>query len=173
MGSSYLGTSWRHASDLRRVQPPDAENRMSGGVEGSRGAIPVTPSDRTSKSCSCSNKPRRSPSGITSSWPSASSRDCVCSRGGRHRLPVRVGVACRDLRCAANQLASPCRWWWGGGSDQFKQSGADSARCRLEQDAKARFEDFRRACDEAHSSNSRRHSSARTHSCFPKTPIVG
>jgi hypothetical protein len=30
-----------------------------------------------------------------------------------------------------------------------------------------------KACDEAHSSNSRRHSSARTHSCFPKTPIVG
>ena len=27
------------------IQPPDAENRMSGGVEGSRGAIPVTPSD--------------------------------------------------------------------------------------------------------------------------------
>ena len=27
------------------VQPPDAENRMSGGVEGSRGVIPVTPSD--------------------------------------------------------------------------------------------------------------------------------
>ena len=24
---------------------------------------------RTSKSCACSNKPRRSPSGITSSWP--------------------------------------------------------------------------------------------------------
>ena len=28
------------------VQPPDAENRMSGGVEGSRGVIPVTPSDQ-------------------------------------------------------------------------------------------------------------------------------
>jgi hypothetical protein len=28
------------------IQPPDAANRMSGGVEGSRGAIPVTPSDR-------------------------------------------------------------------------------------------------------------------------------
>ena len=27
------------------IQPPDAENRTSGGVEGSRGAIPVTPSD--------------------------------------------------------------------------------------------------------------------------------
>jgi hypothetical protein len=26
-------------------QPPDAENRTSGGVEGSRGAIPATPSD--------------------------------------------------------------------------------------------------------------------------------
>ena len=31
------------------VQPPDAENRMSGGVEGSRGEIPVTPSDHTDK----------------------------------------------------------------------------------------------------------------------------
>ena len=30
------------------VQPPDAENRMSGGVEGSRGVIPVTPSDQES-----------------------------------------------------------------------------------------------------------------------------
>ena len=29
------------------VQPPDAENRMSGGVEGSRGEIPVTPSDQS------------------------------------------------------------------------------------------------------------------------------
>ena len=27
------------------TQPPDAENRTSGGVEGSRGAIPVSPSD--------------------------------------------------------------------------------------------------------------------------------
>ena len=27
-----------------KVQPPDAENRTAGGVEGSRGAIPVTPS---------------------------------------------------------------------------------------------------------------------------------
>ena len=27
-------------------QPPDAENRTSGGVEGSRGAIPATPSDQ-------------------------------------------------------------------------------------------------------------------------------
>jgi len=27
------------------VQPPDAENRMSGGVEGLRGEIPVSPSD--------------------------------------------------------------------------------------------------------------------------------
>ena len=30
--------------DLCRVQPPDAENRMSGGVEGTRGEIPVSPS---------------------------------------------------------------------------------------------------------------------------------
>jgi hypothetical protein len=29
-------------------QPPDAENRTSGGVEGSRGAIPATPSDHAS-----------------------------------------------------------------------------------------------------------------------------
>ena len=28
-------------------QPPDAENRTSGGVEGSRGAIPATPSDQS------------------------------------------------------------------------------------------------------------------------------
>jgi len=27
------------------LQPPDAENRTSGGVEGSRGAILATPSD--------------------------------------------------------------------------------------------------------------------------------
>ncbi|MFA7173304.1 MAG: hypothetical protein WC340_07795 [Kiritimatiellia bacterium] len=32
--------------DLCRVQPPDAENRMSGGVEGTRGEIPVSPSDQ-------------------------------------------------------------------------------------------------------------------------------
>jgi len=31
--------------DLCWVQPPDAENRMSGGVEGLRGEIPVSPSD--------------------------------------------------------------------------------------------------------------------------------
>ena len=41
------------------------------------------------------------------------------------------------------------------------------------QPAKEASKYFRRACDEAHSSNSRRHSSARTRSCFPKTPIVG
>ena len=34
-------------SDLRRVQPPDAENRMSGGGEGARGAIPAPPSDQS------------------------------------------------------------------------------------------------------------------------------
>ena len=34
--------------DLCRVQPPDAENRMSGGVEGTRGEIPVSPSDHVS-----------------------------------------------------------------------------------------------------------------------------
>ena len=28
------------------IRPPDADNRMSGGVEGSQGAIPATPSDR-------------------------------------------------------------------------------------------------------------------------------
>ena len=31
--------------DLCWVQPPDAENRMSGGGEGLRGEIPVSPSD--------------------------------------------------------------------------------------------------------------------------------
>jgi hypothetical protein len=33
-------------ADHCRVQPPDAENRMSGGGEGSRGAIPVGPSNQ-------------------------------------------------------------------------------------------------------------------------------
>jgi hypothetical protein len=32
-------------NDHRLFQPPDAENRTSGGVEGSRGAIPANPSD--------------------------------------------------------------------------------------------------------------------------------
>ena len=48
MDLSYHGTSFRHltyVNDLSRVQPPDAENRMSGGVEGLRGEIPVSPSD--------------------------------------------------------------------------------------------------------------------------------
>ena len=48
MDLSYHGTSLRHllkAANLGRVQPPDAENRMSGGVEGLRGGIPVSPSD--------------------------------------------------------------------------------------------------------------------------------
>jgi len=30
----------------RQVQPPDAENRMSGGVGGVTGAIPLAPPDR-------------------------------------------------------------------------------------------------------------------------------
>jgi hypothetical protein len=30
----------------RQVQPPDAENRMSGGVGGVTGAIPLPPPDR-------------------------------------------------------------------------------------------------------------------------------
>ena len=34
------------SNDLSWVQPPDAENRTSGGVEGLRGEIPVSPSDR-------------------------------------------------------------------------------------------------------------------------------
>ena len=49
MALSYHGTSLRHrleADDPSRVQPPDAENRMSGGVEGLRGEILVSPSDR-------------------------------------------------------------------------------------------------------------------------------
>ena len=37
---------WSKKTKLLKVQPPDAENRTSGGVEGSRGAIPVGPSDR-------------------------------------------------------------------------------------------------------------------------------
>jgi len=47
-GSSYLGKqrpSRGPAGEGSLVQPPDAENRMPGGVEGSRGAIPATPSD--------------------------------------------------------------------------------------------------------------------------------
>src|SRR5690606_15319960 len=46
------GTPWVYPAvgngrDIGRApaQPPDAENRTSGGVEGSRGAIPVSPSD--------------------------------------------------------------------------------------------------------------------------------
>ena len=35
------------SDDPSWVQPPDAENRMSGGVEGLRGEIPVSPSDPT------------------------------------------------------------------------------------------------------------------------------
>ena len=34
------------SNDPSRVQPPDAENRTSVGVEGLRGEIPVSPSDR-------------------------------------------------------------------------------------------------------------------------------
>ena len=37
--------------DFSVLQPPDAENRMSGGVEGSRGAIPVSPSDQKRRLC--------------------------------------------------------------------------------------------------------------------------
>jgi len=37
------GTSRGRVRDPRRVQPPYAENRMSGGVGGTRGAIPVSP----------------------------------------------------------------------------------------------------------------------------------
>ena len=51
MDLSYHGTSLRHllkAEDPGRVQPPDAENRTSGGGEGLRGEIPVSPSDRAS-----------------------------------------------------------------------------------------------------------------------------
>ncbi|MGD9420464.1 MAG: hypothetical protein Q7R22_016120, partial [Verrucomicrobiota bacterium JB025] len=36
---------WSRQVNRSWVQPPDAENRMSGGVEGSWGAIPMTPSD--------------------------------------------------------------------------------------------------------------------------------
>ena len=45
MALSFRGILWRHTRDLCRVQPPDAENRTSGGVEGARGEIPVFPSD--------------------------------------------------------------------------------------------------------------------------------
>jgi len=49
-GSSSHGASRRQPpriamADPCRVQPPDAENRMSGGVEGSWGAIPMSPSN--------------------------------------------------------------------------------------------------------------------------------
>ena len=37
------------SDDPSWVQPPDAENRMSGGVEGLRGEIPVSPSDPKQK----------------------------------------------------------------------------------------------------------------------------
>ena len=37
------GTSRGRVGDPRRVQPPYAENRTSGGVGGARGAIPVPP----------------------------------------------------------------------------------------------------------------------------------
>ena len=37
----------------RWFQPPDAENRMSGGVGGCRGAIPVTRPDRSMQVCGC------------------------------------------------------------------------------------------------------------------------
>ena len=43
------------------IQPPDAENRMSGGVEGSRGAIPATPSDQSTRSRSWLRKATREP----------------------------------------------------------------------------------------------------------------
>ena len=45
-GLPCRGLLRRHPGDLRWVQPPDAENRTSGGVEGLRGAIPVAPSDQ-------------------------------------------------------------------------------------------------------------------------------
>jgi hypothetical protein len=38
----------------RRVQPPDAENRMSGGVGGIAGAIPLSPPDRDRCASLCS-----------------------------------------------------------------------------------------------------------------------
>ena len=46
MDSSSHGISRNRETESRLVQPPDAENRTSGGVEGSRGAIPVSPSDQ-------------------------------------------------------------------------------------------------------------------------------
>ena len=56
MGSSCHGPSRRQHlrnADHCWVQPPDAENRMSGGVEGSRGAIPVGPSNPSLFDRSC------------------------------------------------------------------------------------------------------------------------
>jgi hypothetical protein len=44
---------WSKKTKLLKVQPPDAENRTSGGVEGSRGAIPVGPSDRSLSESLC------------------------------------------------------------------------------------------------------------------------
>ena len=40
MALSFRGILWGHMRDLCRVQPPDAENRTSGGVEGTRGQAP-------------------------------------------------------------------------------------------------------------------------------------
>ena len=41
MGSSYHGTSRKQETDFRLVQPPDAENRTSGGVGALTGETPV------------------------------------------------------------------------------------------------------------------------------------
>jgi len=43
---NFAQASAKKADDLSQVQPPDAENRMSSGVEGLRGEIPVSPSDQ-------------------------------------------------------------------------------------------------------------------------------
>ena len=61
--------------DLSRVQLPDAENRMSGGVEGLRGEIPVSPSDPKQNRITPQNiyarvEPRRSVTVLSASFTS-------------------------------------------------------------------------------------------------------
>ena len=46
MGSLLRGTLQRQRADLGLVQPPYAENRTYGGVEGTQGEIPASPSDQ-------------------------------------------------------------------------------------------------------------------------------
>ena len=47
MGSSYRGTLQGHENKPRLVQPPDAENRTSGGVGALTGETPVRATTHT------------------------------------------------------------------------------------------------------------------------------